>query len=227
MKIGVLLRKGLLVLVRHGRSVWNDQNRFTGWVDIPLSPEGIEQALKTGDILANQNFDVCFTSTLVRAQMTLFLLLSRSKVAGTPCIMHKDAFREVFSSEVQKTLLPVEVSAALNERMYGELQGQNKEDVLKLFGPERFALWRRSYEGCPPDGESLEMTAGRAVPYFKEQIEPRILAGENVLVVAHGNSLRAIVMYLRGLTTEEVPLLEIATGDPLFFEWKNGWADRT
>lgn len=222
--MGFLLAKGLLVLLRHGKSVWNSQNRFTGWVDIPLSREGIEEAFAAGELLSKESFDLCFTSTLVRAQTTLFLTLSRNGSDLVPCLIHEDTFRRIHSSEAQKKILPVYATSALNERFYGELQGQNKDEIKTVFGPERFSLWRRSYTGIPPGGESLEMTAGRVIPYFKEKILPHLKEGKKILIAAHGNSLRALMMFLNNVKSEDIPFLEIPTGKPLFFEWDGSFS---
>jgi 2,3-bisphosphoglycerate-dependent phosphoglycerate mutase len=185
-----------LVLVRHGESQWNLENRFTGWVDVPLTDKGREEARRAGEHLRRTRFDVGFTSVLVRAIETLEIILD--------VIGQRD--------------LPVERDAALNERHYGDLQGLNKAETAKKFGAEQVHLWRRSYDIAPPAGESLKDTAARALPYFEQKILPAVKRGENVLVVAHGNSLRAIVMHLDRLTKEQVLELNLATGVPLVYE---------
>lgn len=188
-----------LALVRHGQSIWNLQNRFTGWIDVPLSPHGEEEARSAASALKESkiSFDTAYTSTLVRAHQTLDILLS----------------------DLNQTSLPVLKDAALNERHYGELQGMNKDDMRKKFGPEQVQLWRRSYDTRPPGGECLADTAARAWPFYQRAVVPDLQAGKNVLISAHGNSLRAIVMHLDGLSKEQVMALEIPTGVPYVYEF--------
>ncbi len=210
---------GLLVLLRHGQSIWNKKNIFTGWVDVPLSKEGIDESIDAGEKIANINFDIVFTSNLIRAQMTGFIALSRNKFDKTPVFVsdESDKWREIYSVDAAKSIIPVYRSYALNERYYGELQGKNKDKIKSEVGEEQFKLWRRSYNIAPPGGESLEMTVERAIPYFKENIIPHLKNGKNILVAAHGNSLRGIVMFLDKITNEEIPKLDIPTGVPLFY----------
>ena len=184
-----------LVLVRHGQSLWNLENRFTGWVDVPLSELGVAEARRAGELLNGFRFDVAYTSALTRAQETLRILL-----------------------ETMGAQLPVIRDQALNERHYGDLQGLNKEDTAKRYGVDQVKLWRRSYDVPPPNGESLEMTAKRTLPFFDRCIAGDLRQGKNVLVVAHGNSNRSIVMQLDHLTGEQVVALELATGAPLVYE---------
>jgi len=184
-----------LVLVRHGQSLWNLENRFTGWVDVPLSELGVAEARRAGELLEGFRFHVAYTSALTRAQETLRILL-----------------------ETMGTQLPVIRDQALNERHYGDLQGLNKEDTAKRYGVDQVKLWRRSYDVPPPNGESLEMTAKRTLPFFDRCIAGDLRQGKNVLVVAHGNSNRSIVMQLDHLTGEQVVALELATGAPLVYE---------
>jgi len=186
-----------LVLIRHGQSQWNLENRFTGWIDIPLSPKGEEEARSAGEKIKGFKFDKVYTSVLQRAIKTYELA---AETAG-------------FSN------LPVEKDKALNERMYGDLQGLNKDDTRKKFGAEQVQLWRRSYDIAPPNGESLKDTADRVMPYWYSHIEPDLKAGKNILVVAHGNSLRALIMHLDNLSKEEVVKLEIPTGEPILYEF--------
>lgn len=186
-----------LVLIRHGQSKWNLENRFTGWIDIPLSPKGEEEAREAGEKIKEYKFDKVYTSVLERAVKTYEIA---AKTAG-------------FNS------LPVEKDKALNERMYGDLQGLNKDDTRKKFGAEQVQIWRRSYDIAPPNGESLKDTAARVLPYWHSHIEPDLKAGKNILVVAHGNSLRALIMHLDNLTGEEVVKLEIPTGEPILYEF--------
>jgi len=213
-----------LILMRHGLSKWNKLNVFTGWVDVPLSSEGIGEALVGGEKIADLAIDVVFTSELVRAQMTAFLALSVHKGEKVPVVQHGEdphweGKTKIYSSATERGTIPVYYSLALNERMYGELQGLNKDEVEQKVGREQFLLWRRSYDVPPPNGESLKDTAARTLPYFNQTIRPLLDAGKNVFVCAHGNSLRSIVMELDGLSKEEVVQLEIATGEPLIYPW--------
>lgn len=189
-----------LVLIRHGQSQWNLENKFTGWIDIPLSPKGEEEAREAGEKIKNFKFDKVYTSVLERAIKTYEIA---AEVAG---------FKN----------LPVEKDKALNERMYGDLQGLNKDDMRKKFGAEQVHIWRRSFDVPPPNGESLKNTAERVLPYWRSHIEPDLKAGKNILVVAHGNSLRALIMHLDNLTGEEVVKLEIPTGIPILYEFDKG-----
>ena len=185
-----------VVLIRHGESQWNLENRFTGWVDVPLSHRGEQEARTAGEKVRTFHFDHAFTSVLRRAIRTLELVL---EVIGQP-------------------RLPVEKTQALNERKYGELQGLNKTETAEKYGEDQVKLWRRSYDVRPPGGESLQDTADRVVPYYQQYIRPRLANGETLLVVAHGNSLRALVMHLDQLSREEVLELNIPTGAPLLYE---------
>jgi len=187
-----------LALIRHGQSQWNLENRFTGWEDVPLTDQGRAEARRAGELLkdAGARFDQAFTSDLVRAQDTLAIILG---VLG------------------QETL-PVERDKALNERHYGALQGLNKAETAEKYGKEQVHIWRRSYDVPPPDGESLKDTAARTLPYLDAKILPQVRAGRNVIVTAHGNSLRSIVMQLDNLTREQVLELNIDTGVPLVYE---------
>jgi 2,3-bisphosphoglycerate-dependent phosphoglycerate mutase len=186
----------LLVLVRHGESQWNLENRFTGWEDVPLTETGKQEAARAGAQLRGTRFDVAFSSVLQRANQTLDIILD-----GTG---QRD--------------LPIIKDQALNERHYGDLQGLNKAETAKKYGDEQVHIWRRSYDVPPPNGESLKDTAARTLPYYDRVIAPRLAAGENVLVVAHGNSLRSIVMQLDQLTKEQVLELNIPTGVPIVYE---------
>jgi 2,3-bisphosphoglycerate-dependent phosphoglycerate mutase len=194
----------LLVLVRHGQSDWNLKNLFTGWRDVDLSEQGVSEAREAGRKLKAQGleFDVAFTSALLRAQRTLDLML---EVMG-------------------QTGIPVFRDQALNERDYGDLSGLNKDDARKKWGEEQVHIWRRSYDVAPPGGESLKDTLARTLPYYVQEILPRVLRGEHVLVSAHGNSLRALVMVLEQLSPQQIVKREIATGVPLIY-WLN--ADST
>ncbi|MBI3577848.1 MAG: 2,3-bisphosphoglycerate-dependent phosphoglycerate mutase [Ignavibacteriales bacterium] len=194
-----------LILLRHGESQWNLENRFTGWVDVPLSPKGEKEAHEAGEKLKSYKFDKGFTSVLKRANDTLDIVLKIIKQEG----------------------LPIEYDKALNERHYGALQGLNKAETAQKYGDAQVKIWRRSYDTPPPrdvtelnpDGysESLKDTAARTLPYFESKILPEVLAGKNIIVAAHGNSLRSIVMKLDSLTREQVLELNIPTGVPLLY----------
>lgn len=212
-----------LILMRHGESEWNRLNRFTGWVDIPLSKRGIEEAMQAGRLLRETHIDIVVTTPLSRAWMTALLLLSQHREGKIPLILHEgegqmEEWGAIYDQEAQAHTIPVIKSSALNERMYGKLQGLNKAETMKRYGAEQVKIWRRSYDSAPPDGESLEMTAARVLPYFKEQVMPLVREGNNVLIVAHGNSLRSIIMYLDGLDKQQVVELEVPTGIPILYD---------
>ena len=194
--------KSKLVLVRHGQSEWNAKNLFTGWKDPKLTDLGIQEAIKAGELLEtrNLNFDLLFTSDLFRAQETGRLILEQ--------INQKDI--EIIQDQ------------SLNERNYGDLAGLNKDEAREKWGEEQVHIWRRSFDVPPPGGESLKNTAERVLPYFEREIMPKVKKGLNILVAAHGNSLRALVMHLENISSEEIVKLEIATGDPLIYEYSNG-----
>ena len=194
--------KSKLVLVRHGQSEWNAKNLFTGWKDPKLTDLGIQEAIRAGELLEtrNLNFDLMFTSDLFRAQETGRLILEQ--------INQKDI--EIIQDQ------------SLNERNYGDLAGLNKDEAREKWGEEQVHIWRRSFDVPPPGGESLKNTAERVLPYFEREIMPKVKKGENILVAAHGNSLRALVMHLENISSEEIVKLEIATGDPLTYEYSNG-----
>jgi 2,3-bisphosphoglycerate-dependent phosphoglycerate mutase len=214
-----------LVLVRHGQSLWNKKNVFTGWVDVPLSTAGIEEALKAGETLKDLEFDVVYTSVQVRALETAMIAMAKNKSEKTPVVVHPDGkmheWGVIYSEEMSKSVIPVYRDWHLNERYYGELQGMNKAETAKTYGDEQVHIWRRSYDVPPPNGECLKDTAERTIPFFKENILEKLKEGKNVLVSAHGNSLRSIVMYIEELSKEEVLKLEIPTGVPLLFSYEN------
>ena len=190
----------ILVLVRHGESQWNLENRFTGWVDVPLTQKGREEAKKAGEKLKGIKFDKAYTSVLMRANETLQIILK----------------------ETNQEKIPIEKDQALNERHYGDLQGLNKAETAKKFGDEQVHIWRRSYDIAPPNGESLKDTAARTLPYFEKKIIPDLKAGKNIIVAAHGNSLRSIVMHLDKLTQAQVLELNLGTGVPIVYEFNGG-----
>ena len=192
-----------LVLLRHGESVWNKENRFTGWTDVDLSPKGVSEAQEAGKILKNKGFvfDLAFTSVLIRAERTLEIVLDEMDLKGI----------EVFKSW------------RLNERHYGTLQGLNKAEIAKQYGEEQVAIWRRSYSTPPAflfhKGESLKDTVERFLPYWTGSIEPFLRKQKRIIIVAHGNTLRALVKYLDGVSEEDIVKLEIPTGIPLVYEF--------
>jgi 2,3-bisphosphoglycerate-dependent phosphoglycerate mutase len=215
---------GKLILMRHGESVWNKQNLFTGWVDVPLSEKGVKEAIDGGALIQDIPIDIVFTSSLIRAQMTAFLALLNHKSGKTPFVLHQNGgrqqeFAEVFSQEAKKAMLPLVCSEALNERYYGALQGLNKKETMQKYGEEQVKIWRRSFDIAPPQGESLKMTAARTLPFFEKEIVPFLKKGLSVFVSAHGNSLRSIVMEIEGLSEKQIVELEIPTGKPLVYEY--------
>ncbi len=187
-----------LVLVRHGQSQWNLENRFTGWVDVPITPLGEQEAHRAGKELkaSGIKFDLGFVSELIRANQTL----------------------EVILAELGQQNLPIKKDKALNERHYGDLQGMDKAETAKKYGDAQVHIWRRSFDVKPPNGESLKDTADRTLPYFNNFILPAVKAGQNVLVSAHGNSLRAIIMEVEKLTPDQIMKVEIATCRPIYYD---------
>lgn len=208
---------GCLTLVRHGESIWNQQNRFTGWVDVSLSRAGIEQAVQAGKLLRGRRFDVAFTSALLRAQDTLYEILRLNHYCDQYMRVHElssEWYEHFTPSEEDLSELKIYVSEKLNERYYGDLQGHNKDEARRVYGVDQVKIWRRSYDVPPPSGESLAMTAARSIPYFKRHIVPRLEKGESVLVSAHGNSLRALIMHIEKMTPEQILAYELTTGTP-------------
>lgn len=196
-KIRKIINKNMsyLIILRHGQSQWNLENRFTGWVDIDLSEQGVKEAQEAGEKLKGYKFDKAYTSALIRAQRTLDIILE--------IIGQKD--------------IPIEKDKALNERMYGDLQGLNKDELKLKYGAEQVQIWRRSYDIAPPNGESLKDTAARVIPYWENKIIPDLKAGKNILISAHGNSLRALVMYLEKISEQDIVKTEIPTGHPKYY----------
>ncbi len=185
-----------LTLLRHGQSQWNLENRFTGWVDVDLTPDGEAEARRAGALLSDVPVDVLFTSVLKRAMRTAEIACAEAGLHDIPT--HRDE--------------------ALNERHYGDLQGLNKAETAQKFGDEQVHIWRRSFDVPPPNGESLKDTLARVEPYYREHIVPLLQQGKNVLVVAHGNSLRSLIMFVEHLSPEEILKTEIATGEPITYE---------
>ena len=200
------MKSSYLVLVRHGQSEWNEKNLFTGWKDPKLTPWGVDEAIKAGKELkeAGYSFDKMFTSDLFRAQDTGRIILEQMDIP---------------SIEVIKDV-------SLNERNYGDLAGLNKDEARKKWGENQVHIWRRSFDVPPPGGESLKDTAERVLPYYKENIIPELIEGLNILVAAHGNSLRALVMELEEISSEEIVELEISTGVPLIYKFEENKIER-
>ena len=187
----------ILILIRHGQSVWNASNRFTGWTDVDLSEKGVVEAEEAGRQLSGNRIDVVHTSDLIRAQRTAKIVMQHNESSGDN--------------------VPTQYDWRLNESHYGALQGLNKAETAEKHGAEQVHIWRRSFDVPPPEGESLEMTAERTIPYFTEEILTDLERGKNVLVSAHGNSLRSIVMHIEGISPEDIVSLEIPTGVPMLY----------
>ena len=185
----------ILIIFRHGQSVWNLENKFTGWVDVELTEKGMQEARNAGEKLKPYEFDLAYSSDLKRAQNTLTLAL-----------------------DVARKTVPTIYNKALNERMYGDLQGLDKAETTLKYGEDQVKIWRRSFDIPPPNGESLKDTADRVIPYFQSEIEPQLKAGKNIVIVAHGNSLRALIMYLEKMTPKEILEFEIGTAVPRLYE---------
>lgn len=198
-------RLGRLVLIRHGQSVWNAENRFTGWTDVELSEKGEKEAAEAGEQLADFTFDIIHTSALIRAQRTAAIIMQHNRASGK---------------------IPTRKDQRLNERHYGALQGLNKAETAEKHGAEQVHIWRRSFDVAPPEGESLEMTAARTIPYFTDEILNDLKSGKNVLCAAHGNSLRSIVMHIENQSPDEIVKLEIPTGVPRIYEYDSGTFQR-
>ena len=196
------MKSNILVLVRHGQSEWNKLNLFTGWKDPNLTQQGIAEASQAGEKLKDMSikFDLMYTSVLQRAQLTGTIILEK----------------------LDQLNIPIEKNVNLNERDYGDLTGMNKDQARAEFGEEQVHIWRRSYDVPPPGGESLKNTYDRVVPYFKEKVLAQLESGKNILIAAHGNSLRSLVKYIENISEENILKFEIATGEPLFYEYKNG-----
>ena len=196
------MHSNYLVLVRHGQSEWNAKNLFTGWKDPDLTHKGIEEAVNAGKKINGYglSFSCMFTSALIRAQNTGKIILK----------------------EIEQEDIPTYQDKNLNERAYGSLTGMDKDEARQKFGSEQVQIWRRSFDTCPPDGESLKDTYNRVVPYFQKNILPHLADGKNVLVSAHGNSLRALVKLIENISENDIVKLEIATGQPIIYKYQDG-----
>jgi len=213
---------GRLTLIRHGQSIWNLQNRFTGWIDVSLSQQGVDEAQRAAALLVDQRFDLAFTSTLLRAQDTLYEILRQNRYCSQYLRIHETGsewYEHFAATDGDTSELKIYVSEKLNERYYGDLQGLNKDRAREHFGAEQVHIWRRSYDTPPPNGESLAMTAARALPYFQSRIIPHLQQGEHILVSAHGNSLRAIIMHLEQMTPAQILAYELKTGAPHIYDF--------
>ena len=220
-------KKPKLILMRHGESLWNHQNIFTGWVDVPLSEKGIFEAIEGGRKIADIPIDVIFVSALIRAQMTAFLAMLHHSGKKVPVMQHPgegkmESWAKIHNPATAKTVIPVYAAWQLSERMYGDLQGLNKAETAEQYGKEQVHIWRRSFDVPPPNGESLEINAKRTIPFFRKNIVSLIEKGETVFISAHGNSLRSIVMFLDNLSGKEVVKLELPTGEPLIYDFSDG-----
>jgi 2,3-bisphosphoglycerate-dependent phosphoglycerate mutase len=208
-----------MVLVRHGQSQWNLENRFTGWVDVPLSIKGREEAISAGQKLKDMRFDTIYVSHLMRAIQTMHYILLELSDTRTPIIYHEEKRIhdwEHYSGD-RNNEIPIYQSVDLAERFYGDLQGLNKAETMKKYGDAQVHLWRRSYDINPPHGESLKDTCERTIPYYKNHIVPELQAGKTVLIVAHGNSLRSITKHVENISDKEIPNVEIPTGVPIIY----------
>ena len=227
----------LLILMRHGQSMWNAAGLFTGWVDVPLTNEGIDEAIAGGKEIARYDIDEVHVSTLIRAQMTAMIALAQNDHGKTPVFQYTQSesgekasqnetrmieWAQINGAVGAENILPVHVSWQLNERMYGDLQGLNKEATRQQYGADQVHIWRRSYDVPPPNGESLELTAQRTIPYLENRIIPQLSKGKNLFVAAHGNSLRSIIMSIESLSKDEVLSLEVPTGVPLIYQYEDG-----
>ena len=210
-----------LILVRHGQSQWNLENRFTGWVDVPLSKKGIEEAISAGEKLKDYEFDTMYVSHMLRAVQTLHYILIKSNSNRTPIIYHEEKRIHDWEHHTgdPNSEIPIFMSVDLAERYYGNLQGLNKQKTREKYGDELVHLWRRSYKTNPPGGESLKNTCERTSPYFEKYILKDLQDGKTVLVSAHGNSLRAITMHVEKISEQEIPGLEIPTCVPIVYNF--------
>jgi len=220
-----------LILMRHCQSAWNALNLFTGWVDVPLSKKGIDDAIQAGKDIANLQIDEVHTSLLIRAQMTAMIVVAQNSNGIVPVFKHDSDSGDENQRKMNElayihgepeNVVPVYISWRLNERMYGDLQGQNKKEILTEYGEEQVHIWRRSFDIPPPNGESLKLVAERTIPYMEETIFPALASGKNIFIAAHGNTLRSIIMHLEEMSIEEVKTLEVPIGVPIVFDKVNG-----
>ncbi len=212
-----------LVLLRHGQSIWNKKNLFTGWVDVPLSEKGIEEALTAGEKMKDFCFDETYTSLLIRSIQTAMISMSKTNCDKMPIIQHDcGKMKDWAAINNNFEIIPVYRIEELNERYYGKLQGKNKKETAEEFGEEQVHIWRRSYATQPPEGESLKDNYERTIPFFKSTILKKLNENKNILISAHGNSLRAIVKHIENISDEDIPNFEIPTGVPIVYDFENG-----
>ncbi|HUT00333.1 MAG TPA: 2,3-bisphosphoglycerate-dependent phosphoglycerate mutase [Candidatus Thermoplasmatota archaeon] len=219
MRYKKVMNLATMVLVRHGQSQWNLENRFTGWVDVPLSVKGRREATAAGKKLKDMRFDAIYVSHMMRAIQTMHYILLELSDTRTPIIYHEEKRIhewEQYSGD-RNNEIPIYQSVDLAERFYGDLQGLNKAETMKKYGDAQVRLWRRSYDINPPHGESLKDTCERTIPYYKNHIVPELQAGKTILIVAHGNSLRSITKYVENISDKEIPNVEIPTGVPIIY----------
>jgi len=222
-----------LVLMRHGESMWNDRNLFTGCVDVPLSKKGVQEAIAAGKRIANVPVDVIFTSALARSQVTAQIAMTEHISSKVPVVLYRGTderaiyWSRCHSEETARDIIPIVRTWQLNERMYGRLQGYNKAEMAESHGEEKVFEWRRSYETAPPGGESLEMTGRRVQAFFLNEVEPMLAKGHNVMISAHANSLRSLVMFLEDFDAEEVVKLKVSTAMPLLYRFERGALKRS
>jgi len=221
--------KGTLVIVRHGQSRFNELNIFTGWLDVPLSENGIREARKVADHCKNFDYDAIFTSHLKRAHETLTVILSKQNKIGV--FQHDGDIKYNVSKEadpqLSKKILKVYSDEALNERAYGVLQGMNKNEAMEKYGESQIFKWRRGFFDRPPQGESLKDVYDRVVPYIEKMVISRLKRGETNLIVGHGNTLRAVIKFLENIGDDKIPFVNLPLGSPLVYEYKDGKIKRT
>lgn len=215
-------KQSQLILFRHGDSRWNNANRFTGWVDIPLSEQGIYECLISSERLEGLRLDVAFCSQLIRAQQSLFIVLSKQDYTGVFMHPKSNTNARFHHKYFKHDEIPIIASDKLNERYYGDLQGMDKDDARAKFGEEQVFNWRRGWNAVPPNGESLKDTYERVVPYFEHEILPHVKKKKNVIVSAHGNSLRAIIKHIEGISDNNIPNLHFPTGQIVIYGYTNG-----
>lgn len=222
------MKQGLLVLVRHGESRWNLLNRFTGWIDIPLSEAGVREAQRCAKHCAKFTYDAAFTSNLERAQETLLVILSRQKKIGVFQHSENGRYHQLDDSAfgIKRSLLPIFTSEKLNERAYGILQGMNKNTAKRKHGAKAVFKWRREYTGRPPKGESLKDVHDRIIPFFKNEILPRCIRGEKVLLTAHGNTLRAVIKHIESIDNKKISFVDLPNAHPLVYRLRKGRFER-
>lgn len=220
------------ILLRHGQSLWNKDNLFTGWVNIGLSPAGVQEAITAGEALQPYTIDTIFVSELIRAQQTAMLATMTRQKATTLIPTHSinaDWHCNTSADNLLNTCTPMYADWRLNERYYGALQGLNKQAAIQQHGDDQVHIWRRSFDTPPPEGESLKMTYDRTIPMLEERVIPALETGNNLLVVAHGNSLRAMMMHIEHIAEQDITQLEIATGAPIIYDWNasTGFSKKT